>query len=265
MAQIQRRVEASIYDCHSDECLNVVNGRAQVDVISAPPSGAGVQYTEGDTDTTITGTAILWEDAADTLRAVSVAKPLPVDTELPAEVALADGVANPTTPVIAAYLHAKSSGATTYSRVTSELGSDNNDGDTTDRGSHVSDLVKYFSTTPTAINDTYDGTPTTALSAEIDCRRFRRGILAFSLDSTATPTDIIFRIYFSDVTGGTFFKLSSGFWSDLRFDDTVCATQIDRCYEFPVLGGFMKVEVVTAGTSAVNIFTVTNARVILKN
>lgn len=41
--------------------------------------GGGVEYTEGDTDATITGSAILWEDAADTLRAVSATKPLPVD------------------------------------------------------------------------------------------------------------------------------------------------------------------------------------------
>lgn len=40
--------------------------------------GGGTQYTEGDTDTTIAGTAVLWEDASDTLRAVSLAKPLPV-------------------------------------------------------------------------------------------------------------------------------------------------------------------------------------------
>jgi hypothetical protein len=40
--------------------------------------GGGVQYTEADTDTTITGTAILWEDTSDTLRSVSAAKPLPV-------------------------------------------------------------------------------------------------------------------------------------------------------------------------------------------
>lgn len=41
--------------------------------------GGGTQYTEADTDASITGTAILWEDTADTLRAVSAAKPLPVD------------------------------------------------------------------------------------------------------------------------------------------------------------------------------------------
>ena len=42
---------------------------------------AGTEYTEGNTDATITGSAILWEDASDTLRAVSAAKPLPVSQQ----------------------------------------------------------------------------------------------------------------------------------------------------------------------------------------
>lgn len=41
--------------------------------------GGGTQYTEGDTDASITGTALLWEDAGDTLTPVSASKPLPVD------------------------------------------------------------------------------------------------------------------------------------------------------------------------------------------
>jgi hypothetical protein len=41
--------------------------------------GGGVEYTEGDTDATITGSAVLWEDESDTLRSVSAAKPLPVN------------------------------------------------------------------------------------------------------------------------------------------------------------------------------------------
>ena len=41
--------------------------------------GGGVQYTEADIDATITGTAVMWEDAADTLRVASAAKPLPVE------------------------------------------------------------------------------------------------------------------------------------------------------------------------------------------
>ena len=43
--------------------------------------GGGTQYTEGDTDETITGTAILWEDASHTLATVNASKPLPVDVK----------------------------------------------------------------------------------------------------------------------------------------------------------------------------------------
>lgn len=39
---------------------------------------AGTEYTEGATDATITGTAMMWEDASDTIRAVSGLHPLPV-------------------------------------------------------------------------------------------------------------------------------------------------------------------------------------------
>lgn len=41
--------------------------------------GGGTQYTEGDTDASITGTALLWEDSANTLRPASAAKPFPVE------------------------------------------------------------------------------------------------------------------------------------------------------------------------------------------
>lgn len=54
------------------------SGAKVVEVINPGAIGGGTQYTEADTDASITGTAMLWEDASDTLRAVSVAKPLPV-------------------------------------------------------------------------------------------------------------------------------------------------------------------------------------------
>ena len=41
--------------------------------------GGGTQYTEGDTDASITGPAMLWKDTSDILRAVSASKPLPVN------------------------------------------------------------------------------------------------------------------------------------------------------------------------------------------
>lgn len=45
----------------------------------ASGSSSGTQYTESDTDASITGTAIMWEDTADTLMPVSETKPLPVN------------------------------------------------------------------------------------------------------------------------------------------------------------------------------------------
>lgn len=46
-------------------------------VIETFGAGGGTQYTEGDTDATITGTAVMWEDASNVLRPASEAKPLP--------------------------------------------------------------------------------------------------------------------------------------------------------------------------------------------
>jgi len=44
-------------------------------------SSAGVQYAEAATAATVTGTAVMWKDASDTLRAVSATKPLPVNQQ----------------------------------------------------------------------------------------------------------------------------------------------------------------------------------------
>jgi len=44
--------------------------------------GGGTQYTEGDTDATITGTAVMWEDAGNALVPVSTTKPLPVSASI---------------------------------------------------------------------------------------------------------------------------------------------------------------------------------------
>lgn len=54
------------------------SGDASIPVTIVAGSSSGTEYTEGDTDATITGTAILWEDAGNALTPVSSAKPLPV-------------------------------------------------------------------------------------------------------------------------------------------------------------------------------------------
>ena len=53
-----------------------VNDQGALHVVSTG-GATGTEYTEGGTDATITGVAIMWEDTADTLRAVSAASPLP--------------------------------------------------------------------------------------------------------------------------------------------------------------------------------------------
>lgn len=53
------------------------DGNLKVNVAAGGTSGT--QYTEGDTDVSITGTAVMWEDESDTLRSVSADKPLPVE------------------------------------------------------------------------------------------------------------------------------------------------------------------------------------------
>lgn len=64
-----------------DEVQDKDNKAVRVSLVASAGSmpGSGTEYTEGDTDASITGPAIMWEDAGDTLRAVSAAKPLPVN------------------------------------------------------------------------------------------------------------------------------------------------------------------------------------------
>jgi hypothetical protein len=62
---------------------NVVGATSNALDVNIKSGAAGsTQYTEGDTDASITGTAVMWEDSSDTLRAVSAAKPLPVSGPL---------------------------------------------------------------------------------------------------------------------------------------------------------------------------------------
>lgn len=73
-------------------------------------AAAGVQYTEGDTDSTITGTAVMWEDSGDTLRSVNTSKPLPVQAVVVNEKIVVNGVLY---PVLWAEINASSSGDNT--------------------------------------------------------------------------------------------------------------------------------------------------------
>lgn len=67
--------KATVRELGTNDALNVALVDAGGNQIVS--FGGGTQYTEADTDATITGTAMMWEDTSDTLRAVSTSKPLP--------------------------------------------------------------------------------------------------------------------------------------------------------------------------------------------
>lgn len=67
---------ATVRELGTNDALNVAMVDGSGNQVTS--FGGGTQYTEADTDASITGTAVMWEDTGDTLRAVSAAKPLPI-------------------------------------------------------------------------------------------------------------------------------------------------------------------------------------------
>lgn len=71
----------SLLEDATEETVNPgdsANQAVRVNLVAGGAS-AGTQYTEGDTDSSITGTAAMWEDSGDTLRPVSTTHRLPVN------------------------------------------------------------------------------------------------------------------------------------------------------------------------------------------
>lgn len=75
---VRKDSAAALVDTDGDRTQLITDADGKLWVNAGAGGSAGTQYTEGDTDATITGTALMWEDASDTLRAVSAAKPLPI-------------------------------------------------------------------------------------------------------------------------------------------------------------------------------------------
>jgi hypothetical protein len=188
-------------------------------------------------------------------------------TELPTAAALTDTDANPITTKIGAVLMYRNEGLTTLSRVSGETHATDEAGNTDDAGAHISEVHKTFTVTLSNISTAYDSAAETATSQSIDCRRFRYAVLTFTLDSTGTPTDIIFDVERSP-DNSNFFKFGDSFLQDLRYDDTVCATAINQAITIPLatMDRFIRVTVISAGcTGAGTKFDVTNAKMTFGN
>lgn len=92
---VSATIRATVLDLVSSNPLAVaITDAAGAQITSF---GGGTQYDEGAVDTTITGTAAMWEDASDTLRAISMAKALPVQPGTGAQFPVLGTIPNGTT------------------------------------------------------------------------------------------------------------------------------------------------------------------------
>jgi hypothetical protein len=118
--------------------------------------------------------------------------------------------------------------------------------------------------TLTALNTTYDDSPTTAVSADIECWNYRAAGVGLTIDSTNTPTDLTISVEVS-YDGTNFFKLMNGPLGLWIYDDVATATAISRCLWFPLAAYKIRVRITCTGTTASNTFAVTNACLYLRN
>lgn len=115
-----------------------------------------------------------------------------------------------------------------------------------------------------ALNTTYDDSPTTATSSSVECWNYRWATVSLTIDSTNTPTDIQIDVEVSQ-DGTNFAKLMNGPLGLWIYDDTATATAISRALSFPICAYKIRVTITCTGTTAANTFAVTNAMLFLRN
>lgn len=199
-----------------------------------------------------------------------------VDTELPAAAALADAVANPTAPLVAAYAQARDAGATTYSRISGETanagyGGSPSQGESDDQGLHVSDqTVCYQPAVLSSVNTDYQSATSVASNA-LEIPRMRSFGLEFELSYTgaATNGEIELQVQVSR-DNSNWRDLSINFWPDLRFEDTQpAAGTLSLAYSCEVgqlPWRYIRLNVTTTGSlSGSNYFTLAEAAFVFKN
>ena len=100
-----------------------------------------------------------------------------------------------------------------------------------------------------AIQDSYTST-------SIRTEFYRNFVLYLDIDSTGTPTDILFHVEFSD-DNSNWYKLTDWWYGDLRYTDTQTITALKESMGYYIQGRYVRLRAVVTGGSAGNIFTVT--------
>ena len=116
------------------------------------------------------------------------------------------------------------------------------------------------STSLSALDVVYDGTPTQASSAEIDPTGFSMGTLSLYIISVSTPNFL--RIYLQTKdSAGNWMNRATGIFSRLTFEDQGTASGINRSFEYPLPSTPYRITITTSGTTALKTFEVQRAEV----
>lgn len=268
-----------------------------VNISSADVSlGGGTEYTEGDVDATITGTAMMMEDAGNTMRPAqgSITDGLLVNLGANNDVTVAgvataagqlpDGhnvtVDNASLVVVGDVAHdGVDSGAPlkwggkafdleptvsgTRPGQPDVAANDRTNGQLSLYGAYTEAPVTFYELL-TGIDGEYNDVTTTRTSAEIDAWPYRFMDTGMDIVSSGTPTTIQI-IVEGTVDGTNWIPMRQGPLGQWIYDDTFLSSEQGVSYETRFRRNKLRVRVVCTGTTATNTFTVDNAYMALGN
>lgn len=105
-------------------------------------------------------------------------------------------------------------------------------------------------------DEVFNDVQTSLNSSRVRTKDYTDFALFLFIDSTLAPTDIVFKIQFSNDDGTTWFDLQNDFWADLRYEDTAVAAGVYEVLSGKCAGRDIRLRAVAIGTSAANLFTV---------
>lgn len=129
-----------------------------------------------------------------------------------------------------------------------------------DSHGYLKTSVRRKSQVLTAINTTYDDSPTTATSATFDADGYRRGIFFAEVTESGAATDIEFTLQMSH-DDSNWYDYRHGPWVKYRFDDATIATYstLTIAEPFEIHARYIRMKVTATGSDASNSFTVADA------
>lgn len=181
-----------------------------------------------------------------------------VDTELPTAVSHNDSLTLAAAPNVISATYARNAGGTSWSRISAELASAADLGQTTDRGLHVSDVLKYQANNFTGLNGDYDNSTSTRTSSNTQANtRFRK--LGIFLEATRTGLPggpLVIQVQYRT---GSEWHDHRGPGGRMEFSNSEIGTSSTRlAWEIDILGDAQRLVVSTdsAGVDGSNYYTI---------